>query len=91
MVDPPLVWTDGLKALDATTLVVVENDAGNVSKVTLSGTNGTKTILANKLAEPTTSAIHGGSAWVVEGQLSYYFGVPGAPTLPFHVTRVFLE
>lgn len=90
-VEPPLVWTDGLKALDASTLLVVENDAGNVSRVELSGAKGKKTILANHLAEPTTSAIHGGSAWVVEGQLSYYFGVPGNPTLPFRVKRVFLD
>jgi sugar lactone lactonase YvrE len=90
-VDPPLAWADGLKVLDADTLLVVENDAGRVSMVTLNGDQGTRTVLANKLAEPTTSAVRGDSAWVVEGQLSYYFGFPGEPTLPFRVKRVFLE
>ena len=43
------------------------------------------------LAEPTTAAIHDSNAWVVEGQLSYDFGVPGNPTLPFRVKRGFLD
>jgi hypothetical protein len=91
VVTPPIVWADGLKALDASTLLVIENDAGRASVVTLSGAEGAKTVLANKLAEPTTAAVHGDSAWVVEGQLSFYFGFPGEPTLPFGVRRVFLD
>lgn len=90
-VDPPLVWADGLKALDDATLLVVENDAGRVSLVDLSGDQGAKTVLANELAEPTTAAVLGDSAWVVEGQLSIWFGAPGEPELPFRVQRVFLE
>jgi len=90
-VDPPLAWADGLKVLDADTLLVVENDVGRVSRVDLSGAEGTRTVLANQLAEPTTAAIHGDSAWVVEGQLSFYFGFPGEPTLPFRVRRVYLD
>jgi len=62
-----------------------------LSTVKLSGTKGTKTVLVNNLAEPTTAAIHAGSAWVVEGQLSYSCGVPGEPTLPFHDRRAFVE
>lgn len=90
-VDPPLVWADGLKALDDAALLVVENDAGRVSLVDLSGDQGAKTVLANELAEPTTAAVLGDSAWVVEGQLSFWFGYPGEPELPFRVKRVFLE
>jgi outer membrane protein assembly factor BamB len=90
-VDPPLAWADGLKVLDAGTLLVVENDAGRVSRVVLSGASGVKEVVASKLAEPTTAAIHGDSAWVVEGQLSYLFGVPGEPALPFGVERIYLQ
>jgi len=90
-VQPPLAWADGLKVLDEDTLLVVENDLGQVSRVDLSGAEGVKTVIAEGLAEPTTAAIRGDSAWVVEGQLSFYFGYPGEPTLPFRVRRVHLD
>jgi sugar lactone lactonase YvrE len=90
-VNPPLAFADGLKVLDADTLLVVENDVGKLSRVKLSGAQGTKTVIADQLAEPTTAAIYGHSAWVVEGQLSFYFGFPGEPTLPFRVKRVGLH
>jgi sugar lactone lactonase YvrE len=90
-VTPPIAWGDGLKALSADRLLVVENDAGRLSVVDLSGDAGAKTVLADDLAEPTTAAVYKESAWVVEGQLSFYFGVPGEPSLPFRVRRVALE
>jgi sugar lactone lactonase YvrE len=91
VVTPPIEWADGLKALSEDALLVVENDVGKLSIVKLSGDTGTKTVLADDLAEPTTAAVYKESAWVVEGQLSFYFGVPGAPTLPFRVRRIELN
>lgn len=87
-VDPPIQFPDGLKVIGDDTLLVVENDVGRTVLVDLAA--GTKSVIANGLREPTTAAIHDGSAWVVEGQLSYLFGAPGEPSLPFGVQRVAL-
>ena len=89
-VEPPIAFPDGLEVIDGKTLVVVENDIGQVAMVKLSNKGGEKTVLANGLLQPTTAALHHGSAWVVEGQLSYLFGAPGAPSLPFRVWRAAL-
>ncbi|HEU4407146.1 MAG TPA: hypothetical protein VFS43_17890 [Polyangiaceae bacterium] len=87
---PPIEFPDGIKAIDATTFAVAENDVGKVSIVKVSGDRAEKTVLANGLAEPTTLAIVGPNVWVAEGQLSFFFGAPGAPTLPFKLRRFFL-
>lgn len=87
-VDPPIQFADGLEMVDEDTLLVVENEIGQVSLVELSGGAGQKVVLANGLAEPTTAALLDDSAWVVEGQLSYLFGAPGNASLPFRVRRV---
>ncbi len=89
-VEPPIEFPDGIKALDATTFVVAENDVGKLSVVKVAGDRAAKTVLANGLAEPTTLAIVGPNVWVAEGQLSFFFGAPGAPTLPFRLRRFFL-
>ena len=89
-VEPPIEHPDGLEMVDGKTLVVVENDVGQVSTVKLSSKGGKKSVLANGLLQPTTAALHGSSAWVVEGQLSYLFGAPGSPSLPFRVRRAAL-
>ncbi|HEU4533969.1 MAG TPA: hypothetical protein VFS00_07625 [Polyangiaceae bacterium] len=89
-VEPPIEFPDGIKAIDATTFVVAENDVGKVSLVKVSGDKAQKTVLANGLAEPTTLALVGPNVWVVEGQLSFFFGAPGSPTLPFRLRRFFL-
>lgn len=89
-VEPALITPDGLERVDAQTLLVVENSAGQASTVTLSGGTGTKAVIANGFTEPTAAAIRGDSAWVLESQMGYLFGVPGTPTLPFRVHRVVL-
>lgn len=87
---PPVEFPDGIKAVDDKTFVVAENDVGKLSLVKVSGKQATKTVIASKLAEPTTLAVVGPNVWVVEGQLSFFFGLPGAPTLPFRLRRFFL-
>jgi sugar lactone lactonase YvrE len=86
-VDPPLSLPDGLEIADDVSLVVVEN-TGAVARIELTGNHGHRSTLADGLSEPTTAALHRGSAWVVEGQLSHLFGAPGGPELPFRVVRV---
>ena len=89
-VEPPIQFGDGLEMTADGALLVVENDVGLLSIVDVSGTTAAKTVIANGLAEPTTAAIHKDGAWVVEGQLSYLFGAPGEPELPFRVKRIAL-
>lgn len=88
-VTPPLVSPDGIERLDANHLLVVEHELGQVSIVTLADGAGTKEIIANGFAEPTTAGIDRGSAWVAEGQFRY-FGTEEVPDLPFKVHRVAL-
>jgi sugar lactone lactonase YvrE len=91
-----LAGPDGLKVLDADTLLVVENGANSLTKITLSDAfgatpTGKTTVLSSRLDVPTTVAIgdQGESALVVEGQLDHLFDMTtGSPALPFCVSRV---
>lgn len=85
----PLAAPDGLRALDAHTLLVIEGGAGKLTKLAVSGDTATATALASDLDEPTGVVVTRGSAWVSEGQLGRLFASPPqAPNLPFAVRRV---
>ncbi len=85
-----LVSPDGLKRLNANTLLVVEGN-GNLTRLAISGNTLTPTVVANRLDSPTTVDLLGDSAWVVEGQLGVLLGLePGPADLPFRVRRVWL-
>jgi sugar lactone lactonase YvrE len=87
-VTPALSAPDGVRLLGAHTLLVAEN-AGRLSKVTISGTTATATVLADGLDQPTAVVQARGTAWVTEGQLGRLFAQPPvAPNLPFAVVRV---
>jgi sugar lactone lactonase YvrE len=89
-----LAGPDGLKQFDADTLIVVENGANRLTKIDLSDAlgaapTGKATVLSSRLDVPTTVAIDGDSAVVVEGQLDHLLGVdPNPPSLPFCASRV---
>ena len=89
-----LVGPDGIKALDEDTLIVVENGANRLTKVDLTDLfgatpTGKTTVLSSRLDVPTTVAIDGTSALVVEGQLDHLLNpATGDPSLPFCVSRV---
>lgn len=87
--DRALGGPDGVTMLDAKTLLVTEHGAGKLARIVLDGDKGTVTTLPATLVEPTTMAIVGKDAWVVEGQLESLFDPtsPG-PMLPFRVQRV---
>lgn len=83
---------DGMKVLDDGTLVVVENSGGNLVKIDLEDAfgeapKGVRTPLSTRLDAPTTVAIDGDSALVVEGQLDD-LGGGTQPEIPFRVVRV---
>jgi len=86
-VTPALVHPDGQRQLDATTLLEVDN-AGTLSTVSVSGTSGTATTLANGLNAPTSVVSFGTYYWVTEGQIvsSLLTGMP--PSLPFVIQRI---
>ncbi|HTL33897.1 MAG TPA: hypothetical protein VL326_12265 [Kofleriaceae bacterium] len=88
-VTPPLAGPDGMRALDAHTLLVIDGSANRLSKVEIHGTTATSTPLSSDLDQPTAVAISRGSAWVSEGQLGRLF-TGQTPNLPFGVTRVAL-
>ncbi|WP_428262691.1 SMP-30/gluconolactonase/LRE family protein [Haliangium sp.] len=87
-----LTGPDGLRAWDADTLIAVENSAGRLTKLDLGDAFGTTptakvTVLSTRLDAPTSVAIDGDSALVVEGQLiDLALGNPA--DLPFRVVRV---
>jgi len=87
-VTPALVSPDGMRALDAHTLLVVQS-GGTLAKLALSGDTATATSLADGLDQPTAVIVARGSAWVTEGQVGRLFAQPAqAPNLPFAIKRV---
>jgi sugar lactone lactonase YvrE len=87
-VTPALASPDGMRVLDAHTLLVIEGP-GRLSKVTVNGATATATALADDLDMPTGVVKTRGFAWVSEGQLGRLFAQPPvAPMLPFAIRRV---
>ena len=92
---------DGMKVLDADSLIVVENLGNRLIQIDLADVantpTGTVTTLATRLDVPTTVALDLGtpgeeSAFVVESQFDHLFtpDVAGPPALPFGVVQVHL-
>lgn len=88
-VTPPLAAPDGMRMLDANTLVMVDGTAGTMLKVSLgAGGTATATTVASGLKGPTSLARVGETYWVTEGQLGTLLGQPGSPELPFGLRGV---
>jgi len=87
-VSQPLGLPDGMRMLDANTLVTVEG-TGKLTRLALSGDSATATVLASDLDSPTSVVKYGNNYYVTEGQLGHLFGFEsGPPTTPFSVKRV---
>ena len=86
-VDPALDGPDGVEVLEDGTLLVVEGFVDQLSAVALDGDAGESIVISNRLDGPTTTAVTGDSAWVVEGQVSDLTGGT-QPDVPFRVVRV---
>lgn len=88
-VSPALSGPDAMRMIDASTLLVVNGNSGELVRVSLSGAAGTSTLVRDGLNMPTSVAVTGSTYWVTEGQIGVLFGlVPGPPVLPFVVTPV---
>ncbi|HZI12760.1 MAG TPA: hypothetical protein VE153_20430 [Myxococcus sp.] len=85
-----LVGPDGLKYSATAGLIVSEQYASAVSRITLSADGrGTVTRLQQGLKDPTSVELAEGSAWVSESQLSHLTGNPPPPLVPpFRLVRV---
>lgn len=80
---------DGMRALDANTLVVVEGGANRLTKLAISGNSATATVINDQVNTPTSVVKFGDYYYVTEGQLPHFLGyVSGPPTTPFTVRRV---
>lgn len=87
-VSPPLNGPDGMRALDAKTLVVAEGPANRVSAVRVDGAVATRVDL-RQLKEPSSVAVVGHDAWSAEGQILRLVSNPQVePDLPFWVRRI---
>jgi sugar lactone lactonase YvrE len=84
----PLESGDGLKLLDADTLLLIQQST--LTQVELA--DGAVTALSDPALSTeflTTFALFGNSAWVVEGQLDHLLGGdPSPPDLPFRVLQI---
>ncbi len=96
MVTPPLENPDGMRMINATTLVSTENKLtglGKLSKLVIDNAAKTaaKTVISNRLDGPTSFVKIGMVYWITEGQLQELFvGTPPPmnPDLPFLVRRL---
>ena len=83
----PLNAPDGIKAINKNNLLVVENK-GSLTKINLSDPITLK-ILKDNLDTPTTVAMRGKIAWVLQAQFAHLFGdEKDIPPGPFEIIGV---
>ena len=82
-----LAAPDGILALDEERLLVVEQNLGTLSSLTL-GAQPALSPVRTGLNTPTTVAAYASSAWIVEGQVDKFFGFnPNPADIPFLIQR----
>jgi sugar lactone lactonase YvrE len=85
-VTPPLHTPDGMRLVDATTLIAADGAAGQLVELTLAGTSASASVLAGGLDGPTSVVQIGDRYYVSEGQIGHFTGqLSGPPSLPFDV------
>lgn len=99
--DLPLILSDGIRAIDADTLLVAVNVTpvslattdvplvGAILQIDLTGDSGTGRMIADQLDQPTSIALVGDDAWIAEGQILRLIGVDDTGlNLPFVLRRL---
>jgi sugar lactone lactonase YvrE len=84
-VSPALVSPDGMRALDANTLIVAEGT--RLTRLTINGNNAIGISLSNRLDGPSGVTKIGSNYYVSEGQVGKYIGMM-TPNIPFLIRRV---
>jgi sugar lactone lactonase YvrE len=89
-VTPALQGPDGLRVVNANTLLLVEGIGNRVSQVDVSGASATAVAIDTRVDEPSSLVRVGDAYWVTEGQIEGLLlsSPPKTPALPFLVTRV---
>ena len=92
----PLNAPDGIKSIDKNNLLVVENRAKGTWNGSLTKINFSKTVtlenLRDDLDTPTTVAVKGKTAWVLQAQFAHLFGdEKDVPPGPFEIISVKLK
>lgn len=87
--DRPLVLADGLKTLSKDRLLLVEGN-GALTRLSLRADKADIDVVKDGFIAPTTVAVQGGKAWLVEGQLNKLFvkDGPQPAKLPFSIQKV---
>lgn len=86
--DRPLAGPDGIAVVDETTLAVVEGEERRLSLISLIGDSGTLSIVKDTGFQfPTTVALFGDRAWVIDSQFNR---IMSGAQLPFQVFSVTL-
>jgi sugar lactone lactonase YvrE len=92
MTSRPLRGPDGLKVINATTLVVAEGDTGGIAIIDLTGDIARVRTVSTGLDGVATFALKGGNAWLVENQADHFWNPTGAngpnATKPFRLVEV---
>jgi sugar lactone lactonase YvrE len=91
--DRPLLGPDGLRVFNDSTLFVVENgENGQLTRVDLTGDQGSAQVVADSLEQPSGLVIDGDQVWVAEGQIPRLIGFDTTPkVLPFRLQRVAID
>lgn len=90
----PLRGPDGLTALGGGRFLVVEGGGlnagarGALTGIRLDGATATVETIAADLDVPTTAAVVGGTAYVVEGQLDHLFDPSAGPASPYRILAI---
>lgn len=87
--DRPLAGPDGIEVFGSS-LLVAEGQTGTLSLIKLSDdlSSGTVSPVANGFQTPTSVAVDGNKAYVVQGQLGRFFGMDTSPVQPFELAVV---
>lgn len=86
-----LAFADGITLAATNELLVIQNNSGEVDRVTVSGASGSVAPVATGLEEPATGIVVGDDLLVTYTQFSQLFGGTLMPALPFCVGRVPLD
>jgi hypothetical protein len=87
---PPLAFPDALRPFGERSFLLVEG-AGTLDRVDIAGDEFKTAPIHGGLREPTSVTRLDSTAWVSEGQLSFFFDRPHKsqlPTLPFRIYAV---
>lgn len=90
VVTPAITRPDGLRYVNATTYLVIENtEPGKLTQLVIDNTAKTAaaTVISNRLDLPTSVVKIGSVYWITEGQISQLLGGM-MPNLPFYVRRL---